>query len=547
MESSTLTVIGLDAATFEVIDPMIEAGQLPNLNDVFASGSRGVLRSTTHPLTTQAWTTMLTSVNAGRHGMWDFCERDATGYRLRMVNGSYRRAPAVWDHLTALNRRVGIVNVPFTWPAAEVNGFFVAGLDAAAREQGMTHPAELITELHSRFGKLEFDHSLPLNGDGRIDLGRMRTAIEQRVDACLWLRERFEPDLLFVVFMAADHMQHYGWVEWGERGLESRVAEVYRLLDGAVGAIKDAIGLDEDLMIVSDHGAGKMEGVVNLNAWLAERGWLTYADSGLGRRELPRYALYRLLEQRRKLPNGLRNFAKQRAPKLRDRVHELKEFVAIDFHKTRAFAFGNMGNIAINLRGRERYGIVEPGEEYDRLRDEIREAALELVDPETGKPLLSAVHRREDLFHGPQLEKLPDLVFEFDRYAWAGKGNLMKRTPTIWDDTIKMPESGNETYVGTHRHEGIVAVMGPSAAANGKIASTNIQDIAPTILYLLGEAVPLDFEGRVLEEVIDPALLDARPPEYSEPRAFDAGDVEGYAPDDIEEIEGRLRNLGYLE
>ena len=102
-------------------------------------------------------------------------------------------------------------------------------------------------------------------------------------------------------------------------------------------------------------------------------------------------------------------------------------------------------------------------------------------------------------------------------------------------------------YVGTHRHEGIVAVTGPSAAANGKIASTNIQDIAPTILYLLGEAVPLDFEGRVLEEVIDPALLDARPPEYSEPRAFDAGDVEGYAEDDIQEIEGRLRNLGYLE
>ena len=81
-------------------------------------------------------------------------------------------------------------------------------------------------------------------------------------------------------------------------------------------------------MIVSDHGAGRMKGAVNLNAWLAEHGWLTYADSGVRRRELPRYTLYRLLEQRRKLPKGLRNFAKQRAPKLRDRVHELKEFVA---------------------------------------------------------------------------------------------------------------------------------------------------------------------------------------------------------------------------
>ena len=83
---------------------MIEAGELPNIASVFESGSRGVLRSTTHPLTTQAWTTMLTGVNAGRHGMWDFCERDETGYRLRMVNGSYRRAPAVWDYLTASDR-----------------------------------------------------------------------------------------------------------------------------------------------------------------------------------------------------------------------------------------------------------------------------------------------------------------------------------------------------------------------------------------------------------------------------------------------------------
>ena len=545
MLNTKLTVVGLDSATFDVIDPMIDAGELPNLAEVFSSGCRGVLRSTTHPLTTQAWTTMLSGVNAGRHGMWDFCERDVTGYRLRMVNGSYRRAPAIWDHLTALNRRVGIVNVPFTWPATQVNGFFIAGLDAAAREQGMTEPAALITELRSRYGKLEFDHSLPLDSDGYVDLDRMRTAIEQKVDACAWLRGRYEPDLLLVVFMAADHMQHYGWAEWEERGLESRVAAVYRMLDGAVGAIRETLAPDESLMIVSDHGAGRMRGVVNLNAWLAERGFLTYANAGFRRRELPRYALYRVLEQRRKLPKGFRNFAKQRAPKLRDRVHELKEFVAIDFPKTRAFAYGNMGNVVVNLRGRERFGVVEPGEEYDRVREEIREAALELVDPDTGDRLVSAVHRREDLFEGPQIEKIPDLIFEFDSYAWAGKGNLMKRTPTIWD-TIKMAESGNETYVGTHRHEGIVAFAGP-AAARREIASANIEDVAPTILYLLGEAVPLDLEGRVLEEIVDAAVLDARPPEYGEASAISVGDVQNYAEDDLGEIEDRLRNLGYLE
>ena len=177
VHSPRLTVIGLDAATFDVIDPMIEAGELPNLAEIFESGSRGVLRSTTHPLTTQAWTTMLTGVNAGRHGMWDFCERDETGYRLRMVNGSYRRAPAVWDHLTAAGRSVGIVNVPFTWPAPEVNGFLIAGVDAASRERGLTYPDTLLADLRRRYDKLEFDHELPLDRDGYIDVERMGAAI----------------------------------------------------------------------------------------------------------------------------------------------------------------------------------------------------------------------------------------------------------------------------------------------------------------------------------------------------------------------------------
>jgi len=289
MARPALTVIGLDAATFDVIDPMIEAGELPNLARMFTSGSRGVLRSTTHPLTTQAWTTMLTGVNAGRHGMWDFTERDTTGYRLRVVNGSYRQAPAIWDRLTTADRKVGIVNVPFTWPAQEVQGFFIAGLDAVAREHRMTHPESLITDLRRRYGKLVFDHSLPLNRDGYIEVAGMKAAIDQKIDSTLWLADRFEPDLLFVVFMAADHMQHYGWLEWEEKGLESRVAEIYRILDGAVGAFAEAFGSDSDIMVVSDHGAGRMKGCVNVNAWLAQHGWLTYSDArGMFREELPR-------------------------------------------------------------------------------------------------------------------------------------------------------------------------------------------------------------------------------------------------------------------
>jgi predicted AlkP superfamily phosphohydrolase/phosphomutase len=544
--SPRVTVIGLDAATFDVIDPMIAAGELPNLARLFAQGARGVLRSTTHPLTTQAWTTMVTGVNAGRHGMWDFCERDRSGYRLRLVNGSYRRAPTIWDRLSASGRRVGIVNVPFTWPAAEVNGFVLAGLDAAARQEGMTYPRELLPELRRQFRKLEFDHAIPLGQDGDVDLDKVRRVCEQRVETVRWLTERFEPELLFVVFMAADHIHHLCWPGWEERGSESEVAETYRILDRTVGELVDLAG-SGDVVVVSDHGGGRLNGVINLNAWLAENGFLTYAGEGhrLGPSELARLALYKALEQRRKLPPRLREFFKQRFPHLRDRAHELKEFTVIDWSKTQAFAYGIFGNVVLNVRGREALGTVEPGAEYDRVRDEIARRALEMRDPATGELVVAGVHRREDLFEGPELERIPDLLIEFDRYAWLGKGNLMSRTPTI-ADTIRIAPGSKASYVGSHRHEGIVALAGPSAA-QGVELHADIQDVAPTIMYLLGEPIPTEFEGRLLEEAISPAVLSERPAEYRSGELVGVGAVTSYDAAAAEEVGARLRDLGYLE
>jgi hypothetical protein len=100
--------------------------------------------------------------------------------------------------------------------------------------------------------------------------------------------------------------------------------------------------------------------------------------------------------------------------------------------------------------------------------------------------------------------------------------------------------------VGSHRHDGIVALAGPSAAASTQI-SARIEDVAPTILYLMGEPVPFDLEGRVLEDAIDQAVLERRPPEYAETEVVEVGGAEGYDEVGAAEVERRLRGLGYLE
>ena len=431
MASPKLTVLGWDAATFDIIDPLIEAGQLPNLRRIFEAGSRGVLRSTMPPITSQAWATAFTGVNAGRHGLWEFVERYGSGYRLRLVNGSFRRAPAVWDHLSAAGRRVGVVNVPFTWPASKVNGFMVSGFDAAGVELNMVHPESAVKDLRRRFGAFELDHRPPLDDDGNIDTEEVRRAAEQKVKISLWLAERFDPELLIVVFMAVDHCSHYGWREWAQGGVESRLAEVYRILDEASGQLLDGLGSPGDVLVLSDHGSGSLDGVINLNAWFAQEGFLRFA-AGAGPRqggEFARSALFKVVEARNRLPKGLRTFVKRRAPGLRDRLHELKEYTGIDWPNTKAFAYGYMGSVVLNVRGREQEGVVEPGEDYDQVCAEITARLLELRDPESGERIITAVHRRDALFHGPEIEKVPDLIVEFAGDAWAGKANLRDRTP----------------------------------------------------------------------------------------------------------------------
>src|SRR3954469_2509786 len=97
-----------------VLEPLRAAGAVPNLDRLLAQGASGVLRSTTHPLTPQAWTTMFSGVGAGRHGIWDFHERDESGYGLRPVNGSFPREPAGLQRPTAPRPPAGGTPVPLS-------------------------------------------------------------------------------------------------------------------------------------------------------------------------------------------------------------------------------------------------------------------------------------------------------------------------------------------------------------------------------------------------------------------------------------------------
>ncbi|HYX77561.1 MAG TPA: hypothetical protein VE757_10330, partial [Gaiellaceae bacterium] len=282
------------------------------------------------------------------------------------------------------------------------------------------------------------------------------------------------------------------------------------------------------------HGGGSLRGVLNLNAWLAQEGYLSYAENGTNGG-----GAHRLFELRRKLPNEWRYTVKQRLPWLRERTYRLRRPSVVDWPRTRAFAYGTFGNVVLNVAGRERDGIVEPGQEYEDLREELAERLLALEI--RGERIVAAVHRREDLFAGPELDKVPDLVVEFRDYAWLGKGNLIERTASL-EDTVTIRAHPQQRYSGGHRPDGIFVLAGPAARAGAKLEA-GILDVAPTIMYLLGEPVPETFEGRLLAEALKPSLLDRRPLEFAD------DDLVAPVPEreSPREVEQRLRDLGYLE
>ena len=541
MAPPALTVIGLDAATFDVIDPLVEAGELPHIARILREGTGGVMRSTTHPLTPHAWTTMVTGVNAARHGVWDFIERAESGYDLRMINGSYRRAPAIWDHLQRSGRRVGIVNIPFTWPAPSVDGFVLAGMDAAGREKGMTFPAGLVDELHERFGQLELDHRFPVTKEGDADLDFVRRAAEQKVKVSLWLAERFEPELLWVVFMAPDHIHHVAWPDWDERRGDSVVAETYRIMDESVGKLVEA------------RRRQRRRPRLRPRRRLAG-----------GRRQPERVARTRGVPQLHRPQLRPRPEARGRADRPAPAHPEGASLQGQAARRRSAGADVRTGAVlgrrlaahpGIRLRG-----VRERRRQRPRARARRRRRARRGVRPRArrdhgqGARAGGAERRADRRRRAPprgsvrragarQGARPPDRVPD---YEFLGKGNFSARSDSIWD-TIELEPGSAHEYVGSHRHEGIFALAGPSAT-NGERSAIGIEDVAPTVLYLLGEKIPAELEGRLVAEAIDPDLLDRRPPDYDDtaPFAFDQSE-EGYAPEEAEEVARRLRGLGYIE
>jgi predicted AlkP superfamily phosphohydrolase/phosphomutase len=549
---SPLLVVGLDGATFDLIEPLVAAGRLPVLAELMKRGAWGALRSTLPAATFPAWTSLVTGVNPGRHGLLDFTTREPGSYAIRFVNGSYRRTPALWTRLCAAGGRVAVVTVPATYPPEPVNGVMVSGFDSplATEVDGrFVHPRAFHAEIRRLVGRLPFaDFQETSIGPGwhEAALARLLEGVAKRTTVVEHLLRQEHFDAVMVVFGESDTVAHHFWRFWdpgSPRWVASphadAIGRVYAALDAGLGRLLAAAPSDAVVAVVSDHGSGGASDVaLHLNRRLAECGLLRFRSAGGGPAGHLRSAALRLVPHRLQGP-ALRNL-----PGFAGRLEGQYRFGGIDWSETVAFSeeLDYHPSVWLNVRGREPDGVVDPGR-YDDVRAQVV-AALESWEHRDGQPVVDRVWRRDELYHGPAVDGAPDLLLELALRKGYSPSCLRSGGPgpSVRSLTADEFEGGKGAGMnGAHRRDGMFLLAGPGVRPGGRGATRDIVDMLPTLLALVGQPIPQGLDGRVMTDVIS-----VRSTEVAD--AFPEGAAPApYGPEAEAAVAARLAALGYLE
>lgn len=534
-------LLGLDGATYSVLDPAFEAGHMPNFKALLQRGAQGKLTSTVPPYTPPGWTSIFTGVNPGKHGIFGFTLGNAQR-REGLVRLDRVTAPAIWNVANAQGKRMGLFNIPMTYPPPPVDGWAVSGMltpeGGGATPEGFTQPPDLAAKIIDHVGSYEIDIEVDYDQDWKSTeiIERLSRNLTRKRKALQYLLATDgDLPLLFAVLEAPDRLMHvhYKYIDprcehytRPEAGaIRARVWRFFDEMDAVIGDLVAWAGSNGYVISMSDHGFGPKDKVVNQNFALKEWGLLSLSGAGGAVGSSARV---------RKLAKKVKGVVpKQVWKKAKSSAHS-----SIDWSRTKAFSAPNpQQGIYVNLKGREPHGIVEESD-YEAVRDEIIARFTELKDPVDGRPVLDHMHKKEDVLEGPQAPGAPDLFPVCRDYSYELSDGLF--SPGAITDYRELPR-------GFHHMDGIVGIAGPGVDARAGLRA-HLYDIMPTALYLAGLAIP-ELDGHVMDDFLPAGMLVDRPVEVTAmtlPNAGEGAEAGPYSSDEEAQIEESLRNLGYL-
>ena len=524
-----LLVIGIDGATWDLIEPWISEGKLPTFKKLYENGVHGILMSTIPPLTPPAWTSAFTGVNPGKHGIYDFFHID--GYSKKLINSSYRKAKAIWK---IKNKKWIIINIPQTYPPEEINGIMISGMGTPDLTSNFTYPSIIKDKLILKKYIIDYEDILDLVMDKEAYSKKIYEMIEKRTEVSVELMKNYEWDIFVIVFVATDRVQHFFWkyMDENDKKLGSVIYNTYLKIDEAINKFLRNIDENTYIIIFSDHGFGPLYYDVYMNNYLQQLGILKLNKN-------KRNVLYKILNTKNLIKIGtlmskigFSSLVRWSYIKLKKNFINL-DLKNIDWSHTKAWFYSLSGqSIRINLKGREPQGIVDESE-YDDLINKITEKLLSLKH--NSKKLIKKVYRANEIYKGSYIENAPDLI------VTAEEGYTLQEG--FGDEIILPAKQGPAERSGDHRPEGMFLSYGPSIKRGYRIKGARIYDIAPTILHILGLPIPNDMDGKVLTEIFEEhSEFAKRKPSYVDSNYYEKKDER----EKIKEKIDKLKKLGKI-
>lgn len=526
--------LGLDGATFHILDDLTQdqPGQgvvMPFLAQFMAQGFRAPLRSTPHPLTPPAWTTLVTGRNPGAHGVYDFMRVDDRQHEVFFTLYDFRdiRCETLWSLAGRQDRSVVALNFPMMAPPPRLNGSLIPGFTPWKHLRRNMTPDTLYERLqaipgfHPKELAWDFERENQIGEDMDSDylaawIGYHLPREELWFQVARKLLVEDQPALMAVMFDGTDKIQHQAWAHldpelrpdapdetW--RRLRALCLDYFRKLDSYLAELVRLAGPETQVFMASDHGFTGSTRVVRINRYLADLGHLSYhavADSDAARRRAA------------------------------------SPFAYLDWAKTVAYCPTPSSN-AIFIRVAREPG--QPGiapADYPAFRARLIDQLYALRDPATGEPVIRDILTREAAFPGQASASAPDLTLILADYGFVSIRNL---EPVIFTRPVA---------TGTHHPDGVVLAGGPGIQPGWHRESLPIAGIAANLLHSLDLPIPADFDGQVMTAAFTADFLRERPVRSGPPtRPVKDGAVQEDAipAEDRDKILAQLAMLGYLE
>jgi predicted AlkP superfamily phosphohydrolase/phosphomutase len=456
-----LALIGLDCAEPTLLFDRF-AADLPAIGRLRARGLWGTLESVIPAITVPAWSCMMSGQDPGALGIYGFRNRADYRYdRLVTANSDAVMVPRLWDILSRHGKRSIVLNVPGTYPPRPLNGQMISCFLTPNPGVDYTYPSGLKAELEARVGTYPFDATDFRTHDKARLLREVTDMTRTHFEAARWLTKRQDWDLFAFVEIGLDRMQHAFWSfmdplhkDFVEASpFANAIRDYYVFLDDEIDRLLHTFDDDTAVLIVSDHGARRMDGGVAINEWLIQQGYLRL--------------------------NGPYPTAVTRP-----------DMLDIDWSSTMAWGEGGYyGRLFLNIAGREPQGIVK-ADAVNALLDEIASSLTAMTGP-GGPSLGTRCFRPEQLYS--RVEGIPpDLLVYFGDLAWRSLGSVgWGRTLVLENDTG--PDDAN------HAQQGVVILDDPADPGAGReLRGAHLLQIAPTLLRHFGIAQPGDMHARPL-------------------------------------------------